>query len=184
MRYCLILLLLLAACSPAPTPESTRPPLPATLAPSEAVASATPSATFAAETTSEPTLTPMAVVDLPAIKLLTGAAESCVNAEDYGKLLAFNVRYYEVTTANRLHFRLEDEAGTILSEDDASGENKDGEEGWGFYPLAYEVPENSILTFTLEVYESMEADAILTSTTSISFNCTTGETIEASFERL
>jgi hypothetical protein len=185
MRYLIIILLLLAACVPAPATEETRP---ATEVTEEAPATIVPTNTLAATSTiaptTAPTLTPMAVEDLPALELLGGAADSCTNAEDYGALMAFDVRYYELTTANRLHFRLTDADGNVLTEGDTSGENKDGEEGWGFYPLAYEVPANTILTMEIETYESMEADATLTSRSSISFNCTTGEVDETSFERM
>jgi hypothetical protein len=184
MRYLIILLLVLAACSPAPEQESTRPPLPATM---ELPATQEPTQTPAPTDTSAPivpTATPMTVSDLPAIELLSAAADSCINEEDYGQVLGYNVHYYEVTTANRLHFRLEDAEGNVLTEADASGENKDGEEAWGFYPLAYEVPENSLLTFTLEVYENMEENAPLTSTSTIIYNCTTSEVTDSSFERM
>lgn len=183
MRYFLILLLILAACSPAPEAESTRPPLPATEdSPITAEpATETPSPTVAP--TSAPTPTPMPVEDLPAIELVSATADSCINPEDYGQVLGFNVIYYEVTTANRLHFRFVDSEGNVLDENDASGENKNGEEAWGFYPLAYEVPANSLLSFTMEVYESTEENAILTSTSSITYNCTTGEVTESIFER-
>jgi hypothetical protein len=177
MRYLIILLLLLAACSPAPVQESTRPPLPATEAPTE-----TPAPTDTAAPLL-PTATPMAVRDLPAIELLSGAADSCFNEEDYGQVLGFNVIYYEVTTANRLHFRLVDSEGNLLDENDTSGENKDGEEAWGFYPLAYDVPANSLLTFSLEVYAGGDEEPIQTSSSSITYNCTTGEVTESSFER-
>lgn len=185
MRYFLILLLVLAACSPAPEAESTRPPLPATEDSPITAEPEVPTSTLTPTEapTSAPSPTPMPVEDLPAIELLSGAADSCINPEDYGQVLGFNVIYYEVTTANRLHFRFVDSEGNVLTEADASGENKDGEEGWGFYPLAYEVPANSLLSFTMEVYESTEENALLTSTSTITYNCTTGEVNESSFER-
>jgi hypothetical protein len=181
MRYLIIIMLLLAACSPAPATEESRPVQPATEATEELPATVAPTDTPVTEP--QPTVTPMTVEDLPALELLSAAADSCANAEDYGALMAFDVRYYELTSANRVVYRLLDAEGTVLSEGDSSGENKDGEEGWGFYPLAYEVPANSILTIEIEVYESTEADALLTSTSSLSFNCTTGEVAETSFER-
>ena len=185
MRYLILILLFLAACSPPAATEESRPVQPATEATEELPVPAAPTIapTTAVPATTAPTLTPMAVEDLPALELLGGAADSCANAEDYGALMAFDVRYYELTTANRLHYRLSDADGNVLTEGDTSGENKDGEEGWGFYPLAYEVPANSILTMEIETYESMDEDAILTSRSSISFNCTTGEVDETSFER-
>jgi hypothetical protein len=82
-----------------------------------------------------------------------------------------------------VHYRLEDAEGSILSESDTTGENKDGEEGWGFYPLAYAVPENTSLTMTIEVYESEAENATLTSRSSLTYNCTTGATVNQSFER-
>jgi hypothetical protein len=169
------ILMFIAACS-SPTPEPTATPVPATAQPTIAPSS-TP------EPTTAPTFTPMPVEDLAGLELLSGSPDTCINAEDYGAVLAFQAHSYETTTENRITYRLLDADGNVLSEETASGENKDGEEGWGFYPLAYEVPENSLLTVEVTVYASDEEDAAATSHSVLVYNCTTGETVEATFTR-
>jgi hypothetical protein len=173
----LLLMLLIAACS-SPTPEPTSTPVPATPEPTIA-----PSSTATIEPTTAPTFTPMPVEDLAGLELLSGNPDTCINAEDYGAVLAFQAHYYETTTDNRITYRLTDADGNVLSEEIASGENKDGEEGWGFYPLAYEVSENSLLTVEVTVYASEDEDAAATSRSLLVYNCTTGETVEATFTR-
>jgi hypothetical protein len=173
----LLLMLLIAACS-SPTPEPTSTPVPATAEPTIA-----PSSTATTEPTTAPTFTPMPVEDLPGLELLSGNPDTCVNAEDFGAVLSFQARYYETTTDNRITYRMTDADGNVLSEETASGENKDGEEGWGFYPLAYEVPENSLLTVEVTVYASDAEDATATSRSVLVYNCTTGATVEATFTR-
>jgi hypothetical protein len=164
-----VLIMIIVACNTATaTPEATQGATPATEVPEE---------------TTSPSSTPMATENLPALELLSGDADTCAVAEDYSVVLGFNAMYYELTTANRLAIRLLDADGNILVESTATGENKDSEEGWGFYPLAYELPDNSSLTIELTVYESNEDDAAQTSFTSLTWNCTTGETIDSSFER-
>jgi hypothetical protein len=163
----LLILLALVACSSAtPEPTATATPVPATPAPLIL-----------------PTFTPMPVADLPALELLAGTPATCVNAEDYATVLSFQVRYYETTTANRVAYRMTDEAGNVIVEAASSGENKTGEEGWGFYPLAYEVPENSLLTIEVTVYATDAEDAPVTSRSILIYNCTTGATIETTFTR-
>lgn len=168
----MIMAFVLTSCAGAPTEEPTNTPEP-TIAPSE-----TP------EPTTEPTFTPMPVENPPAIELLAGSPETCVNAEDYAAVMGFDAIFYETTTENPVAIRMLDSNGNILSEDVSDGENKDGEESWAFYPLAYDLPENSLITVELTVRLSEDEDALVTSTASLTYNCTTGETEEASFERL
>jgi hypothetical protein len=171
----------LVGCAAAATPTNTPEP---TIVPSD-----TPEPTIvpseASEPTTLPTDTPMPVENPPAIELLAGSPESCVNAEDYAEVLDFDAIYYETTTENPVSIRMVDSEGNILFEDaDSGGENKDGEESWGFYPLAYDLPDNSLITMEITVYLSADEDALLTSTAILTYNCTTGEMVESSFERM
>jgi hypothetical protein len=176
---CLLLILTFAACSsPAPEPTSTSTTVPPTSEPT-----ATLTSTPTLEPTTMPTFTPMTVENTSGLELLSGNPDTCINAEAYGAVLAFQAHYYETTTENRITYRLTDADGNVLSEDSAQSENKDGEEGWGFYPLAYDLPENSLLTVEVTVYATDAEDAPITSRSILVYNCTTGETVEASFER-
>lgn len=174
----IVFILIIAAACSSPTPEPTATPIPATAEPTIA-----PTSTATIEPTTMPTFTPMPVEDTSGLELLSGSPDTCANAEDYGAVLAFQAHYYETTTDNRITYRMTDADGNVLSEETTSGENKDGEEGWGFYPLAYELPENSLLTVEVTVYASDEEDAAATSRSMLIYNCTTGETVEATFTR-
>lgn len=150
-----------------PTPEPTESPAPT---PTE-------------DTTPSITSTPMNTADLPAIELLSGYPETCVITEGYSELVGYAAAFYETTTENPVNVRLLDAEDNELIEARQQGENKDGEEGWGWYPDIYEVPEDSELTVELTVYLSEDEDAPATSLTTLTYNCTTGETISTSFTR-
>jgi hypothetical protein len=177
MLYRMLALLSLTVLFAACTSTTSNPT--ATLEPSatHTSAPATP------EPTTAPTSTPMPVADLPALELLSGNPDTCTNAEDYGAVLAFEARYYETTTENRVAYRLIDAEGNVLTDSNGAGENKDGEEGWGFYPLAYTVPDNSALTVEVTVYATADEAAPATSRSTLIYNCTTGETIDTTFTR-
>jgi hypothetical protein len=157
-----MLILLIAACSPAASPTTT-----------PASEAATPA----------PTFTPMPVEDLPGLELLSGAEDTCTNAEGYTNVLGFDALYYETTTANRIAYRFFSGEGRIIVEDDSEGENKNGEEGWGFYPPAYAVPAETQLTIEVTVYATTATNAPATSRSILTYNCTTGTTIDAAFTR-
>lgn len=161
--------LLLSACGTAPTPSPTDAP--------------TALPTNTAVPTFVPTLTPSFDDGLPALELLSAPVDSCVNAEAYENLISFETFQDEMTDANYIEFRLLDSDGNVLLEDNTMSENKQGEESWGFYPDAYEVEADSALVLEVNVYESEAEGALLTSTSSLIYNCTTGETISATFLR-
>lgn len=131
----------------------------------------------------EPSITdtPMNTADLPAIELLGGAADSCVIIEGYSELVGYDAMFYETTTDNAVKARLLDADDNVLADEDYSGENKDGEEGWGWYPPIYEVADHSVLTLEITVYLSGNANAAVTSISTLSYDCTSGETITKSF---
>lgn len=196
MIVCSLLLLMMAACSPAveeatatPTEEAevqapTEDNSGETLPEEVEVAAPTQLPTIeVTETINEPTSTPIPVVNPPAMELLSGAPDSCVNAEDYGRVLGFDARAQNITTDHFLVVRLSDSEGNVLAEDAARAENRDGEEGYGFYPVAYEVPENSELTVELTVYLSEADDAPASSYSIIVFDCTTGEVFASNFQQ-
>lgn len=159
--------LFLTACGATPTASPSNAPT--------ALPTNTAFPTFA------PTPTPSLTDGLPTLELLSGTADTCVNTEAYTNVLSFETFQDEVTTANYIEFRLLDAEGNVLTEDGVPGENKQGEENWGFYPDAYEVDADSALVLEVRVYESDDEDALLTSTSSLVYNCTTGETISTTF---
>ncbi|MGB7337586.1 MAG: hypothetical protein WBC91_01750 [Phototrophicaceae bacterium] len=130
-----------------------------------------------------PTPTPQLTDGLPSIELLSGSADACSNDESYTNLLGFTAIQDEMTTENHIEFRLLDSQGNVLADDDTPGENNDGEVDWGFYPPAYDVEAETALVLELQVYESDAEGALLTSSASLIFNCTTGETISSTIFR-
>lgn len=165
----IILGLFLTACGAPPTASPASAP--------------TAFPTNTAVPTFAPTLTPSLTDGLPSLELLSGTADTCINAEAYENVLSFETFQDEMTTTNHIELRLLDSEGNVLVEDDIPSENKQGEENWGFYPDAYEVDADSVLVLEVRVYESAEEDALLTSTSSLIYNCTTGETISTTFIR-
>ena len=165
----IILGLFITACGATPTASPSNAPTALDLPTN------TPVPTFV------PTPTPSLTDGLPTLELLSGTADTCVNAEAYTNVLSFETFQDEMTTANYIEFRLLDAEGNVLTEDAVPGENKQGEESWGFYPDAYEVDADSALVLEVRVYESDDEDALLTSTSSLVYNCTTGETISTTF---
>jgi hypothetical protein len=178
----IIIGLILASCTGSSEMEPTREPT--QVMPATEVPMPTPEPSDTEAPTTEPSATPMPVENLPAIQLIAGSPDTCVNAEDYSDVLGFDAIFYETTTENRIAFRMLDGEGNVLVESDSLGENKDGEESWGFYPLAYDLPENSQITMELRVYLTEDTDAPITSFSSLTYNCNTGETIESSFEQM
>jgi hypothetical protein len=162
-----------ATTTPTPTPTDTPAP---TARPTQA-SSPTPAPT------SGPSATPQETADLPAIELLSGAPETCAITEGYSVLVGYEARYYETTTEDSVAIRLLSSEGEVLLEAETVGENKDGEEGWGWYPDVYAVPENSALTIELTVHDGPTTDAPVSSISSVTYNCTTGEILSTSFQR-
>lgn len=165
----IILGLLLTACGATPTASPSNAPTEFELPTN------TPIPTFV------PTLTPSLTDGLPTLELLSGDADTCINTEAYANVLSFETFQDEMTTANHVEFRLLDAEGNVLTEDDTPAENRQGESRWGFYPDAYEVDAESALVLEVRVYDSADEDALLTSTSSLVYNCTTGETISTTF---
>ncbi len=182
------LLLLMAACSPAAEDATAISTEDATeevevQAPTQTPTTPATATTEATETITEPTSTPMQVQQPPAIELLGGAADSCVNPEDYGQVIGFDARYQDITTEHFVVIRLLDSEGNVLAEDAAHPENRDGEAGYGFYPLAYSMPENSEITAEVTVYLSEADDAPASSYSVVVYDCTTGEVFSSNFQQ-
>ncbi len=129
------------------------------------------------------TFTPMSTADLPAIELLEGSANTCRIINGFSDLVGYRAIFYETTTETPTEIRLLDAEGNVLIHQTQQGENKDGAQGWGWYPPVYDVPDNSALTLELTVHLGVAEDAPATSVTTLTYNCTSGETIDTSFVR-
>lgn len=127
--------------------------------------------------------TPIDTANLPAIELLGGSPDTCEITEGYSELVGYDAIFYETTTENLVVARLLDSDGNELVNESAQGENKDGAEGWGWYPPIYSVPEDTGLTVELTVYLSEQDNTPATSLATLTYNCTTGEILDSSFIR-
>lgn len=170
----MLLGLTLMACQPAAVTM--------TVSPEAAVAQSTSvPATEVDMGTTNPTITPMDTTESPAIELLSGFADTCTVAESYSTVLGFEVIYSQMNTEHIVAYRLLDNEGNLIIADDTPGENREGEGNWGFYPVAYDLPDNAALTVEVTVFESDDENANPSSVSSLIYNCSTGETITTSF---
>lgn len=121
---------------------------------------------------------------LPAIEIVGGDADTCVNTDEtQSTVMGFDVVYYDMgTDAFMFGLMSAPETGPIGSVNTA-GEGREGEGRWGLYPQAYDLPPNTPITLEITVYAGKDASAPVSSTSSLTYDCTTGETISASFER-
>jgi hypothetical protein len=168
------LILVLAACGgdeKEETPIPTTKELPATLAPTNAPDQVFPT----------PSLTES---DKPALELIGATADSCVNEDEtQSTVLGFAAIHYKVSTSNYIVFSLMAMDGAFTYEGGTMGEGTDGEQGFGFYPAAFELPPNTPVIVTVTVYAGEDDTSEVSSTSRLTYDCTTGEVIRKSFER-
>ncbi len=168
-------LLLIAACGSAESATEAPP-----------TATESPTATHSPEPTeAPPTDTPLPVTVNPvaAIELVGGAEGTCVNEDEtQSTVIGFPVIYYNTTTENLMTAELTTPDGEVIGSLDTNAENNDGEGGWGMYPLAYTVPDNTPLTIVITVYSGSTDDTPISSVTSLTYDCTTGEALDSSFD--
>lgn len=169
------ILLLIAACSSAETATEAPP-----------AETGTPTATHSPEPNEEPptdTPIPVTVNPVAAIELVGGAEETCVNEDDtQSTVIGFTVIYYNTTTENLMTAELTTPDGEVIGSLDTNAENNDGDGGWGMYPLAYNVPDNTPLTIVITVYSGGTDETPISSVTSLTYDCTTGEVLNSSFD--
>ncbi len=122
--------------------------------------------------------------DLPAIELLGAFPDTCTNEVAFGDVLGFRVMYYQTTTANFVSAELRDPDGNVIGRVNSSAENRDDEGNWGLYPHAYDLPDNAPITLEIAVHIGEDVESPVSSRTSMTYDCTTGETLNLSFERV
>jgi hypothetical protein len=110
--------------------------------------------------------------------------EGCVNTDQsQSTVFGFNVIYHTVTTGNYQTGTLVAPDGAVLANIDSETENRDGEGRWGFYPSAFDYPANTALTMTLTTYSGTDATTPISSRSTLTYNCTTGEAISQTYTR-
>lgn len=169
----LILMVLLVGCGQAdPTLTPTQTPSP------------TPSLTFTPNPSVTPSSTPTRAPAIPeaGIELISGMPDGCVNTDEHqSTVFGFNVVYHTVTTGNYQSGTLVAPDGTVLAEVNFETENRDGEGTWGFYPYAFDYPPNTLLTMTLTTYSGSDATTPISSISTLTYDCTTGEAVHQTY---
>lgn len=160
----------LAGCAPAAAPTAVAPT--ATNPPS---ASTTPLDATPTREQAEPDA---------GIELVSGTAGTCVNADQtQSMVLDFDVIYHNTTSGNFMSGDLVAPDGEVLGTVNYQTENRDGEGEWGFYPGAYEYPDNTPLTLTLVTYSGSDDASPISSISTLIYDCTTGEAISTTYTR-
>lgn len=169
----LTVVVLLAGCGqPAPT----------------ATPSPSPTLTRTSTSTPNPLLTPSpeptrapAILEA-GIELISGVPDGCVNTDsNQSTVFGFNVVYHTVTSGNYQTGTLVAPDGVVLADVNSETENRDGEGQWGFYPYTFDYPANTSLTMTLTTYSGIDATTPISSISTLTYNCTTGEAISRTF---
>jgi hypothetical protein len=110
--------------------------------------------------------------------------DGCVNTDqNQSTVFGFNVFYHTVTTGNYQTGVLVAPDGVVLANVNSETENRDGEGAWGFYPAAFDYPANTTFTMTLTTYSGIDASTPISSISTLTYNCTTGEAISQSYTR-
>jgi hypothetical protein len=173
LLVCLLLAIVgvLAGCgqssSSSPTPTPTQPSLPE------------PTQTPAIL---EPTRAP--AIPEAGIELISAVPEGCVNTDaSQSTVFGLNVIYHTITTGNYQTGALVAPDGAVLTTVNSETENRDGEGRWGFYPVAFDYPDHTALTMTLTTYSGGDATTPISSVSTLTYDCTTGEALSQSYTR-
>lgn len=122
---------------------------------------------------------------LPQIEILAGPANSCAMEDTtQSTVLDFDVVYRNMGNDSYM-------VGVMSTADlgeiggvETPGEGRDGEEHWGIYPQAYDIAPNTAITLEITVFNGSDDSALVSSTSSIVYDCSTGETIHSAFSGL
>ena len=119
---------------------------------------------------------------IPSIEILAGPQDSCAMADTtQSTVIGFEVDYQKMgTDAYMVGVMCAPSVG-VIGEVEAEGEGRDGEESWGIYPEFYDLPPNTAITLEITVYNGADESAPVSSTSRLTYDCSTGEKISASF---
>lgn len=120
---------------------------------------------------------------LPGIEIVAGAPNTCAMADTtQSTVMGFDVIYHNMGTDFYM-------VGVMSAPDigkiggvEAAGEGRDGEGNWGIYPQSYKLAPNTPITLKITVYAGVDEITPVSSTSSLTYDCTTGDTISAAFE--
>lgn len=179
VRLLPMFILLLAGCGQAaPTPTLNPSPSPT---PS---LTSTPTSTPTLSLTATPEPSRVPAIPEAGIELTSGMPDGCVNTDQtQSTVFGFHVIYHTVTTGNYQTGTLAAPDGEVLGTVHSETENRDEEGMWGFYPAAFDYPANTPLTMTLFTYSGNDATTPVSSISTLTYNCTTGEAITKTYTR-
>lgn len=120
---------------------------------------------------------------VPSIEILAGYPDTCLMADtEQSTVMGFDVIYSHIGTdvymVGAMTAPYIGEIGSVGT----PGEGRDGEASWGIYPEQYDLAPNTHITLIITVHAGPDENATITSTSSLTYNCTTGETSGTSFK--
>lgn len=180
---CLLLamVVLLAACGE-DDPTATSAPAPSSTASQTATSNPSPTPTVNPSVTPSPSPTRAPAIPEAGIELISATPDGCVNTDqNQSTVFGFNVIYHTVTTGNFQTGILVAPDGTVLANVNSETENRDGEGMWGYYPSAFDYPANTPLTMTVTTYSGSDATTPISSISTLTYDCTTGEAISQTY---
>jgi len=120
----------------------------------------------------------------PEIEILAGPANSCAMADTtQSTVIDFDVVYRNMGNDSYMVGIMSTAELGEIGGVETPGEGRDGEEGWGIYPQDYNLAPNTPITLQITVFNGSDESAPVSSTSSIVYDCSTGETISATFNR-
>jgi hypothetical protein len=181
----LAIVLLLAGCGQAaPTPTATPTLIPPTPTATPTLIPPTPTATLTLVLTPSPSPTRASAIPEAGIELISGMPDGCVNTDqNQSTVFGFNVVYHTVATGNYQTGTLVAPDGEVLATVNSETVYRDGEWQWGFYASAFDYPPDTPLTMTLTTYSGIDATTPVSSISTLTYNCTTGEAISQTYTR-
>lgn len=118
----------------------------------------------------------------PSIEIIAGPPDTCTMADTtQSTVIGFDVIYHNVgTDAFMVAVMSAPDVGEIGAVG-AEGEGREGEGSWGIYPQFYDLPANTAITLEITVHAGFDESAPVSSASSITYDCSTGETISTTF---
>ena len=119
----------------------------------------------------------------PEIEIVAGTPDTCIMADKtQSTVLGFDVVYRNVGTDSYMVGVMSAPSVGEIGQAGGPGEGRDGEGSWGIYPQFYDLDPNTPITLEITVYVGLDETAPVSSTSSLTYDCSTGDTISAMFD--
>lgn len=118
----------------------------------------------------------------PSIEIVAGPPDTCAMADTtQSTVIGFDVIYHNVGTDAFMVGVMSAPGVGEIGEVGTEGEGREGEGNWGIYPQFYDLPANAAITLEITVHAGFDESAPISSTSSLTYDCSTGETISTTF---